>query len=81
MNQVMNAFHPKYIETYMPEFMNTIRREAAQKANGVKSGLTARATRESDGSTKVSPLSDFPKTKRISLEPTTFRIYSKAGVK
>ena len=81
MTQIMNAFHPKYIETHMPEFMTSIRREAAQKANGERSGMLARATRESDGRANTSPLSDFPKTKRVSLEPTTFRIYSKAGVK
>lgn len=81
MNQIINAFHPKYIETYMPDFMTKVRTEAAQKANGVKSGILTRATRESDGRANTSPLSDFPKTKRISLEPTTFRIYSKAGAK
>ena len=77
----MNAFHPKYIETHMPEFLTTIRKEADAKANGLKFGSLARATRESDGSTKVSPLSDFPKTKRVSLEPRQFHTYSKAGAK
>ena len=77
----MNAFDPKYIETYMPEFLITIRKEANAKANGLKFGTKARATRESDGSTKVSPLSDFPKTKRVSLEPTIYRTYSRAGTK
>jgi len=76
----VNAFSPKYVETYMPEFMSSIRKEAAQKANGVKYGTMARATRESDGTTKSSPLSDFPKTKRISLEPTEFFTYAKAGM-
>ncbi len=79
--QIINAFHPKYIETYMPELMAKVRTEAAQKANGVKYGTMARATRESDGRAKTSALSDFPKTKRVSLEPTTFRIYSRAGAK
>lgn len=81
MSEIINAFHPKYIETYMPDFMAKVRIEAAQKANGVKSGILARATRESDGRANTSPLSDFPKTKRVSLEPTTFRIYSRAGAK
>jgi hypothetical protein len=80
MNQTMNAFHPKYIETYMPDFMKKVRAEAAATANGIKSGITARASRESDGSTTVSPLSDFPKTKP-SLQPREFRVYSKAGAK
>jgi hypothetical protein len=76
----INAFSPLYVETYMPEFMSSIRKEAAQKANGVKYGTMARATRENDGTTKSSPLSDFPKTKRISLEPTEFFTYAKAGM-
>ena len=80
MNKVMNAFHPKYIETHMPDFMEKVRAEAAATANGIKSGITARASRESDGRTTVSALSDFPKTKP-SLEPREFRIYSKAGAK
>ena len=79
--ETINAFHPKYIETYMPNFMTKVRTEAAQKANGVKSGIIARAARESDGRANTSPLSSFPKTKRVSIEPTTFRIYSKAGAK
>ena len=80
MTQVMNAFHPKYMETHMPDFMKKVRAEAAATTNGIKSGLVARASRESDGSAAVSLLSDFPKTKR-SLEPREFKIYSKAGAK
>jgi len=81
MSQIINAFHPKYIETYMPEFMAKIRAEAIQKANGLRSGIIARASRESDGKAKSSPLSDFPKTKGISLKPKEFMVYSKAGAK
>jgi hypothetical protein len=76
----MNAFHPQYVETYMPEFISTIRKESAAKENGKKYGLIARATRESDGRAKTSALSDFPKTKRVSLAPTEFFTYSKAGM-
>jgi len=81
MSQVMNAFHPKYIETHMPEFLTKLRIESSLKVNGTKSGQMARASRESDGSAKSSPLSDFPKTKRVSLESKEFRIYSRAGAK
>lgn len=76
----MNAFHPHYVQTFMPEFLTTIRKESVQKANGVKYGTMARASRESDGRAKSSPLSDFPKTKRVSLAPTDFYVYSKAGM-
>lgn len=81
MSLVMNAFHPKFIETHMPEFLSKVRSESVQFVSGQKSGQLARASRESDGSAKSSPLSDFPKTKRVSLEPKEFRIYSKAGAK
>ena len=77
---MINAFHPAYVETYMPEFMSAIRSEAAAKANGQKYGTLARATRESDGRTKTSALSDFPKTKRVSIARTDFFVYSKAGM-
>lgn len=77
---MINAFHPAYVETYMPEFLSTIRSEQAAKANGQKYGTLARATRESDGSAKSSPLSDFPKTKRVSIAVTEFYVYSKAGM-
>lgn len=76
----VNAFSPSYVKTHMPEFLSTIRKESEAKANGVKYGTLARATRESDGRTKSSPLSDFPKTKRVSLEPTQFYTYAKAGM-
>jgi hypothetical protein len=76
----INAFHPAYVETYMPEFLSTIRKEADAKANGMKYGTQARATRESDGRAKTSALSDFPKTKRVSIERTDFFVYSKAGM-
>jgi hypothetical protein len=77
---MINAFSPDYVKTYMPEFLSSIRAEAAAKANGQKYGSMARATRESDGSNKVSSLSDFPKTKRASTSVTEFHIYSKAGM-
>ena len=77
----MNAFDPEYVKTYMPEFLPMIRKEAEAKANGTRYGTLARSTRESDGSAKSSPLSDFPKTKRVSLEVTQFHIYSRAGTK
>ena len=76
----MNAFDPQYVQTFMPEFLTKLRSESEAKLNGQKYGAMARATRESDGRAKTSPLSDFPKTKRVSLAPTEFFVYSKAGM-
>lgn len=77
---MINAFSPDYVKTYMPEFLSSIRSEQAAKANGQKFGTLARATRESDGKAKSSPLSDFPKTKRVSIKVTEFHVYSRAGM-
>lgn len=77
---MINAFSPDYVATYMPEFMATIRKESDAKANGQKFGTLARQTRESDGRAKTSPLSDFPKTKRVSTAVTEFHVYSRAGM-
>jgi len=77
---IINAFHPAYVQTYMPEFMSTIRKESEAKLNGQKFGATARATRENvPDMPKV--ISTFPKTKaRVSTDITMFHIYSKAGM-
>lgn len=75
----INAFSPAYVQTYMPEFLSSIRKEADQKANGQKYGSMARATRENIAEQNASSINLFPKTKRVSLKPTEFRIYSKAG--
>ena len=76
----INAFHPAYVETYMPEFISTIRKESAAKANGEKFGKVGRATRENVPDMQKQ-ISTFPKTKaRVSLEPTDFYVYSRAGM-
>jgi len=76
---MINAFHPSYVQTYMPEFLSTIRSESAAKANGEKFGSKSRATRE-NASVTVNTISAFPKTKRVSTAPTEFLIYSRAGM-
>jgi hypothetical protein len=60
---MINAFHPAYIQTYMPEFSSTLRKESAQKTNGEKFGAKSRATRESHESQLLSSITLFPKTK------------------
>jgi hypothetical protein len=77
---MINAFHVDYVQTYMPEFMSKIRAESAAKLNGEKFGAKSRATRE-NVSTSVNTISTFPKTKRVSLAPTEFMTYSRAGTK
>ena len=79
--EVINCFHPKYVQTYMPELITKLKMEETQKFNGIRSGILARTMRESDGTAKSGTLSDIQKIKKISLEPTTFHIYSRAGTK
>lgn len=77
---IINAFHPDYVKTYHPELLASIKAEATQKANGVASGIKSKATRESVNKAAFT-ISQFPKTKkRVSLAPTDFHVYSKAGM-
>lgn len=76
----MNAFHPDYVKTYMPEFLSKIRIESEQHSNGVINGGKSRATRESVNKSANS-INSFPKTKaKSSLEPKEFLIFSRAGM-
>ncbi len=45
----MNAFHPAYVQTYMPEFMANFRRESHAITEGKKAAARPRKTRESAG--------------------------------
>jgi len=77
----MNAFHPQYVETYMPEFLTQIRTESTQYSNGVIAGGKSKASREAVHGKKVNSISAFPKTKaRVSIERTDFHVYAKAGM-
>lgn len=60
--EIINAFHPDYIKTYMPTLMKGIRRDESRTANGVLNGGKSKATRESANPT-VNSISAFPKTK------------------
>ena len=75
----INAFHKDYVATHMPEFLSKIRIESSQYSNGVINGGKSRASRESVN-TAANTISAFPKTKRVSLAPTDFFVYSKAGM-
>jgi hypothetical protein len=80
MSKVINAFSKDYVATYMPEFLSNIRKESAAKANGEKFGAKNRATRESVEGHAVFSISRTPKTRPISLAPTDFYMYSRAGM-
>lgn len=75
---IINAFHPDYVKTYMPEFMSSIRLEGTQKANGVIAGGKSKAAREAKSKT-VNTINLNPRPK-FDLTPTDFHIYQKAGM-
>jgi hypothetical protein len=58
----INAFHPLYVQTHMPEFMSKMRIESNQYTHGVINGGKSKATRESKSGKYVNTISAFPKT-------------------
>jgi hypothetical protein len=62
----INAFHPQYVQMYMPEFMSVIRKEADQMANGKKYGAISRAKKPSLKPTEfyTYSLAGVPKVKK-----------------
>jgi hypothetical protein len=74
----MNAFHPDYVKTYMPEFIESIRKESKQTAAGQTLSNYIEETR------KQKPLhgtlSGISK-KQVSMQPLEFMYYSRAGTK
>lgn len=80
---IINAFHPDYVKTYMPEFLSSIRTEETQKANGIIAGGKAKATREAV-SKGAFTISQFPKTKakvkKVDLKPKDYFTFQKAGM-
>lgn len=80
MSKVINAFSKEYVSTYMPEFLSTIRSESIAKLNGEKYGALNRIARESAEGHTAFTISDKSKKKKISLDPTNFYVYSKAGM-
>jgi len=42
----INAFHPDYVKTYMPEILAAIKLESTQEQNGKINGAKSKAARE-----------------------------------
>lgn len=79
MTTIINAFHPAYVATHMPEFMTKMRNESTQAENGRMYGARSKVQRESVHGTSVNTISAFPKTQRVSLAQREITYYSKAG--
>lgn len=91
MTEKINAFHPKYIETYHPEFLTDLRVESRMKKNGQMLSQYVDKTRQtkpshgtvfgiSDKVTSVNVPAHMhrAKIKVVSTSVTEFHIYQKA---
>ena len=72
---VINAFHPDYVKTYMPEFLSGIRIESAQQANGVINGGKSKKVREAKNKS-----ANTISTKKVDLAVKQYFTFSKAGM-
>ena len=63
MTEVINAFHPKYIETHYPELIKEGRVYSSKVVSGTVNGQKSKGTRESIMGKNVHSITVFPKTK------------------
>ena len=80
MDKIINAFHPDYVKTHMPQFLSSIRNESTQVQTGKANGAKSKATRETVNKSAFT-ISTFPKTKakKVSLELKQYFTFSRAG--
>ena len=73
---VINAFHPDYVKTYMPEFMSNIRTESTQYAHGVINGGKSKKAREDKKGKTVNTINP----NKVDLSVKQYYTFSKAGM-
>jgi hypothetical protein len=74
---VINAFHPDYVKTYMPEFMSDLRIHSAQHAQGVINGGKSKAAKEAKNK---AAFTTNTKSKKVDLAVKDYYTFSKAGM-
>lgn len=62
---VINAFHPDYVKTHMPEMMTKIQAEEKAKENGKLYGTKARQRESIPTAPSYNTINRFPKTERV----------------
>jgi hypothetical protein len=81
---LINAFHPDYVKTHMPQFMTDVRTSARQEEAGksVRNYLDKRRETEPSHGTLfgISDKEASMSPKEMMLKRTEFHTYSKAGV-
>lgn len=73
----INAFHPDYVKTYMPQFLSSIRTEAAQHASGVINGGKSKKIRESKKGKTVNTINV---NKNQSIQRELEKAYARAAL-
>jgi hypothetical protein len=74
----INAFHPDYVKTYHPEFLESMRIESRQTAAGrTLSQFVDETRKKKPMHGTLSGISE----KRVSIKPLEFMYYSRAGTK
>lgn len=76
---IINAFHPDYVKTYMPELLSAIKLEASQKANGIAVGTKTKEVKEAKN--KAAFTTNIERKPRFDIAPREFHIYNRAGAK
>lgn len=61
----INAFHPDYVKTYMPELTQKIIKEQKAKENGQLYGSKAREKEPSLDKPTSNTINRFPKTEKV----------------
>lgn len=75
---VINAFHPDYVKTHMPEFLTTLRTESRQTAAGqTLTNYVEETRKQKPMHGTLSGISN----KHVSMKPLEFMYYSRAGTK
>jgi hypothetical protein len=84
----MNAFHPDYVKTHMPDLMKDFRTHAAnrevreeQKLKVSKKPLKTVTKSLSVKISKDQARLDLERRKQMTIAPKDFHVYQKAGVK
>jgi hypothetical protein len=60
---MINAFHPLYAQTHMPQFLSTLRKESKQVEDGKLHATKSRAVRVSTKEVNSRSIDTFPKTR------------------
>ena len=87
MSEVINAFHPDYVKTYMPEIMKDFRTHAANREvreeKKLKVNKKPLKTVTRSLSVKISKEQarlNLERRKQMTIAPKDFHIYQKAGM-